>query len=1016
MQWTMKTLSLLVWIMMIPAFAWGQAVIAGAVRDSSGSVLPGVTVEATSPALIEKVRVAVSDGTGQYRIEDLRPGTYAVTFSLPGFTTVRREGIELTGSFTATVNVELSVGALEETVVVTGESPIVDVQSARGQLTLGEEVVRSIPTVRSYNGYVVLVPGVVTQNNDVATGPTVQMFPIHGGRDVEGRLNVDGLVISNPPGGNQPPNYSADIGNAQEVTFTTAGGLGENETAGLTMNVVPKTGGNDVQGSVYFSASGEALQSSNFTPELRAAGLREPTPLTKLYDFSAAVGGPIMRDRIWYFANARVQGSHRINANQFYNLNAGDPTKWTYAPDLSRPGFTDSTFDNVSARITWQATRRHKFGIFWDEQAICRSCEGAGTRLINSPEAVGVSTQKPFRVQQATWSSPLTNRVLLDAGLGTTYYRYGPFERTPSTRHLIRVVEQCAGGCAANGNIPGIAYRSADFQNHKAGAYNWRASASYVTGAQSFKIGYQGTYFIDDRQYYSNDHDLTYRVNNGVPNQLTMTVSQPQLARAAIAALYVQDQWTLGRLTLQGALRYDRARGWFPAQQVGPSRWVPEPIVFAETPGVDSYHDITPRMGAAYDLFGNGKTALKASLGKYLLGVSTGQPLTFYNTNPVLRLANTNPLFGVLGVQRAWTDANGNWEPDCDLLNPFAQDLRASGGDFCGQMSNTAFGKPILTGNFDPDVLKGWGIRPSDWSLSVAVQQQLFARASVEVAYHRRWFQNFNVTDNLAVEPSDFEPFSVTAPLDPHLPGGGGYTISGLYDLKPNKFGLIDNMMTLASKYGAWTEHFDGVDVTLNIRTRGGFTFQGGTSTGRSVTDTCDVRANLPEFTAIPSTGIGPGNMMSAVSPVHPHCYYNTGILTQLRALTVYVVPKIDVQVSSVYQNKPGPMLSANYAVPAAVVAQSLGRMPSGNVPNITVNLIEPGTIYGDRISQLDIRLAKILRFGRTRTTLGVDLYNALNSNTVLTYNPTFVPGVQWQQPRAVMSARLVRISGELSF
>jgi hypothetical protein len=823
-------------------------------------------------------------------------------------------------------------------------------------------------------------------------------------------------VISNPPGGNQPPNYSADIGNAEEVTFTTAGGLGEGETAGLTMNVVPKTGGNVVQGSVYFSGSGEALQGNNFTPELMAAGLREPTPLTKLYDFSAAVGGPVMRDRIWYFVNARVQGSNRINANQFYNLNAGDPTKWNYAPDLTRPGFTDSTFDNVSARVTWQATPRNKIGVFWDEQAICRSCEGAGTRLINSPEAVGIATQKPFRVQQATWSSPMTNRFLLDAGFGSTYYKYGPFERSPSTRDLVRVVEQCAGGCAANGNIPGIAYRSADFQDHQTGAYNWRASASYVSGAQSLKVGYQGTYFVDDRHYFSNDHDLTYRVNNGVPNQLTMTVSQPQLARASIAALYAQEQWTLGRLTLQGALRYDRAHGWFPAQQVGPSRFIPTPIVFPETQGVDSYHDITPRVGAAYDLLGNGRTAIKGTLGKYLLGVSTGQPLTFYNTNPVLRLANTNPLFGVLGVQRTWADANANFEPDCNLQNPLAQDLRGSGGDFCGQISNLAFGQPILTGNFDPDVLSGWGIRPSDWSMSIAVQQQLFPRASVEVAYHRRWFQNFNVTDNLAVSNSDFDAYSITAPLDPHLPGGGGYTISGLYDVTPSKFGRIDNVMTLASKYGAWTEHFDGLDITFNVRTRRGFTFQGGTSTGRSVTDTCEVRAALVEFTAIPSTGIGPGNMMSSVSPVHPDCYYNTGVLTQLRALSVYIVPKIDVQVSGVYQDKPGPMLLANYAVPAAVVAQSLGRLPSGNVPNVTVNLLKPGTLYGDRIRQLDFRVAKILRFGRTRTTVGVDLYNALNSNTVLTYNPAFVPGVQWQQPRAVMSARLIRISGELSF
>jgi hypothetical protein len=300
--------------------------------------------------------------------------------------------------------------------------------------------------------------------------------------------------------------------------------------------------------------------------------------------------------------------------------------------------------------------------------------------------------------------------------------------------------------------------------------------------------------------------------------------------------------------------------------------------------------------------------------------------------------------------------------------------------------------------------------------MSVAVQQQLLPRASVEVAYHRRWFQDFNVTDNLALGSSDFDKYSITAPSDPRLPGGGGYVIPDLYDVVPSKFGQINNLLTLANKYGAWTEHFNGVDVTLSVRTRGGFTFQGGTSTGQSIADTCAVRAVLPELTALTPTGIGPGNLMSGVSPVDPRCRYETGVLTQFRALSAYVVPKIDVQVSGTYQNKPGAQIAANYAVPSAVVAQSLGRPLSGNVPNVTVNLIEPGTLYGERITQLDLRIAKILRFGGTQTTVGADVYNAMNVNTVLVYNPVFVPGGNWQQPRNVMSGRLIRISAEMSF
>ena len=378
------------------------------------------------------MRTAVSDSTGQYRIEDLRPGTYTVNFTLTGFSAFRREGIELTGSFTATVNAEMKIGALEETVTVTGESPIVDTQSARRQTVISSEVLKAIPTVRSYNALVGVVPGVVTNTNDVATGTATTQFPIHGGRNNEGRMTVDGLNVGNPPGGNQPPGYSVDVGNSEEISFTTSGGLGESETAGMVMNIVPKTGGNTLHGSAFYSGSGKNLQADNSGGKVAA-----PTPLTKIYDVNGAVGGPILKDRLWYFVTARTQGSTRVNANQFYNANAGDPTKWLYAPIVEEPGFSDRTWENISGRVTWQATPRNKIGGFWDEQWVCRKCEGntigITTPPVVSPEANGHGQTLPLRVPQVTWTSPVTNRLLLDAGFGGTYYGWGNFERDPES-------------------------------------------------------------------------------------------------------------------------------------------------------------------------------------------------------------------------------------------------------------------------------------------------------------------------------------------------------------------------------------------------------------------------------------------------------------------------------------------------------------------------------------------------------------------------------------------------------
>jgi hypothetical protein len=1017
----MKMLVILACMAGVPVSAFAQGAIAGVVTDPSGAPMAGVTVVASSPALIEKTRTAATDAAGRYRIEDLRPGVYQLRFALQGWSPYQQKGVELMGSFTATVNAQLALEPLRETITVTREIRVVDVHSAKDEVTLTGEVVKSIPTARSYNALLVLVPGVVTNTNDTVTATATTSFPIHGGRTNEGRLWLDGLNIGSPPSGNSATSYVIDVGNAVEVTYTTAGALGEVETAGLVMNIVPKSGGNSTHGSFFASGTGAKLHSDNVTQAFRDQGVTAATPLIKVYDVSGTLGGPIRKDRAWYFVNAHVGGSTKESANIYYNLNAAKPTKWLYAPDLSRREYSDRTFENASGRVTWQMTPRNKVSGFWDAQALCRTCTGATPGLSEpqrvSPEAVGVLGRR-LDVSQATWSSPVTHRLLLEAGYGGTSFGVGNFERRPNpTRELIRVVEQCASGCEANGNIPGLVYRSQDFSVAHTGSYLWKGSVSYVTGTHSLKIGYQHTLMTDDRTWFTNNQNLTYLVNNGVPNQLTQSISPwVNNARAAWDGLFAQEQWTRRRLTLQGAVRFDRARSWFPEQQEGPSRFLPAPIIIPETRGVDSYKDVTPRIGVAYDLFGNGRTALKLSFGKYLEGA--GVSGNYASTNPTLRMPQTTSVFGTAGVTRAWTDANQNFVPDCDLLNPAAQDLRASGGDLCGVLSNTSFGKNVLTNNFDPHILNGWGVRPSDWNLAVSIQQQIGPRSSLDVTYIRRWYRGFFVADNLSLEPSDLTPFSLVAPSDPRLPGGGGYVVSGLYDVVPEKAGQLDNLIADSRKYGAWRQYFNGVDVTASVRVGRDFTLIGGTTTGQTVADSCDVRARLPELatTTMGTSAFGAGLTGSAVTPVSPYCHVGFAILTQFRGLSSYIVPKAGIQLSATFQSKPGAMLAANYAAPNSDVAPSLGRNLSGNAPNVTVNLVPPGTMYGDRINQLDVRVAKTLKFGGSRTLLALDTYNALNSSAVLTYDSTFVPGGPWLQPMTILTPRFLRITAEFSF
>jgi hypothetical protein len=987
-----------------PATVLAQAAIAGIVKDPSGAVLPGVTVEAASPALIEKTRAVVTDGSGQYRIVDLRPGTYTVTFTLTGFNTVRREGIELTGSFNATVNADLRVGSLAETITVTAESPVVDVKSTQSQARISDEVIAAIPSGRQYFSLTQLVPGITTQGLDVggSSGPSFSEFRSRGGSSDEGLLAVNGFTTGYQ--GFAVSYYVADLGAAEEVTFDLSGGMGAARTAGPVMNVVPRSGGNTFKGSLFANGASNWMVGNNFTQELQNAGLHAPNTLNKIWDVNGNEGGPLKKDRLWFFFSVRDQGNRKTVAGMWANLNAGDPTKWTYAPDLSRQATDTGRWTNGAGHLTYQATSRDRFSLYWDEQKVCRECLGGEGSATSSPEALPTNEGFPQRHADATWTAPFTRQWLAEAGASFNNVQWGGSPKEPQdTRNLIPVTEQ-------GGIIPGMTYRSTNWTRPFGYTWTWRGSLQYVSGTNNAKFGYEGNRDWNRTQNFTNYNLLAYRFNNGTPNQLTMTLGWPVAATTAEThySLYGQDQWTRGRLTLQGGIRFEHITSGFPAQSIAPSQFLPQALNFAAQDSPVKLNDLAPRMGVAFDVFGNGKTALRASVGRY---AAEPAGASYYGNgfNPI-SLVQTS-------TSRSWGDANGNFVPDCNLMNP------ATNGE-CGPWSNQNFGKQVFNTQYDPAIMTGWNKRLQTWDVNVSVQQQLVPRVGLEFSYLRRVFGNFRVTDNLALGPQDFDAFTVTVPTDSRLPTSGQQLT--YLDVNPAKFGQQNYFVTASDNYGKQTRHYNGVSLSLNARFPSGITARGGFSAGRTVEDDCALLAKLPELLTLGNGATGDG-AVSGGQVAQQFCHVETGLNPIYNGLATYTIPKINLEVSGTLSSKSlsdarqtnfnavlAESVQANLVMINAQARALLGRNLAGNAATTTLNLVQPGTLYGDRQTDFDLRLARLQKLGTTRLRLAVDLYNVLNASTPVSYIQTY--GTSWLVPTGILQARFAKVSAQFDF
>jgi hypothetical protein len=954
-------------LLAFPLAARAQGSIAGSAKDPSGAVLPGVTVEASSPALIEKTRTAVTDNSGNYRIVDLPPGTYSVAFTLTGFKTVRREGVIIQGTFSAAVSEQMQVGALEETITVSG-TPTVDVSNNTAQFVVDRDILDQIPTpVRNTPARALLLPG--TTVTPFVLGQ--YNMSVHGSSTSDMVIAIDGMRVNNLCGSGQFSGFYMNDAAIEEVTFTTGAESAEMQNGGLRVNSTPKDGGNRFTGTFFAYGAGSGLQADNRTDAMKTGATAIPQPgIAYTWQVNPSFGGPLKRDKLWFYLTYKYEDNKTyVASSAFAN---GDRAYRQAMGNYSGIG-----------RVTWQASQRDKIRFYLEKQFNGEFYNGFNTLATTTPEASTDAWGRGW-VPQIKWTQTTSDKLLLEAGL--SYYNQ-PYEQTYTSgvgpRDLPRL-EQSTGrlSVAAGNTIPPYTSWTK--------SYSSMASASYITGSHAIKSGVTMNWGTNSRTFSSNAQINTLVFNNGLlgaPQSATNPVpclSLPCPIAAVVSngpteaqqkvkkdlGFFLQDTWTINKLTLNVGGRYDLFNAEVPAESAPAGNWIAARN-FAAIPNVPNWKDWSVRLAGAYDLFGNGKTAIKANASKYIASAAAGYAANF---NGMTYSTQT----------RGWVDFDGN-----KSILDAAGNIQFT--EVIGGTSN--FGQ--LTSRPDPDLKRGY-----NWEYSTSVQHQLMERVSVTAGFYRRNFYNLDVIDNQNVALTDWTSFGITTPTDPRLPLSG--TPITMYTLNANKNGVAtDNLRTFSQLNSTI---YNGFEMSANMR-RDKLLLFGGITTDRRANIDCDGNTTTT------------GNGSSRDNPnAQRFCDSIPPFRTTYKMSAAYSLP-LDFQLSGSFIASPGPSVNATYTVTAAIAGRPIVGSTS-NATTINVNLAEPNTVFLDYKKQLDMRLARNFRVGTRRIQGFADIFNVLNAGTVLRVNETYSATATntWLTPTAIMDARYVRFGIQMSF
>lgn len=1000
-----RLLAFFTWLaftMGVPAVAFAQSSFTGTVKDASGAVMPGVTVEAASPVLIEGTKSDVTGANGQYRIVDLRPGTYVITFTLPGFKTVRQTGVELRVDFVGTVNATLEVGALEEAITVTGATPTVDVSSNAKVEVMTAEILEQVPTGRSIQALAQLVSGVSLNVPDVGGSRAMQQtyMSTRGLTSANNIVTVDGLMVNGLDGDGAVQQYFNQA-MMEEMSYQTSGAGADVSPGGVRMNIVPRDGGNRFAGTFFGAWTDKAWQGDNLSDDIVARGLRNGPGVDRIYDFNLAVGGPIKKDKLWFFTSGRMWSVNAPVADTFV-----PPSGTSYRNGVigcrngtlqCETGIDDQKIKSGLLRLTWQATSKHKFSVYYDEIDKYR---GHGMNAGDDPNTSSqIWTSPIYNSAAAKYTGTLSNSLLAEAGYSFNHEQYvitnqDGVNKTPFSP------EWYANASRRDQNFTALTNGLANWGGRYPDRFNMMGALSYITGSHNIKGGIQYNFgpYVNTREANGDLQQVYAGTTAPFTNPISVTVYNTPLRYQenlkADIGIFLQDSWALNRLTINTGLRWEYLAHEVAEQTSGNGRFVPAREFAAVQ--MPTWKDFAPRFGVVYDVFGNGKTAVKAGFNRYNESRTT-QFATKYN-----------PL-ALTSASLPWTDVNGDdiaqGEKGCTYLTAGCEI------NFANLPAN--FGVRSLA-EVDPDFQRTYNLE-----YTAGIQHEVLPRVSMAATYYRRKFYDLPVSDNLLRTFDDYRAVDVVSPLDGSV--FKAYTVATAAPLA-----RVQDFDTNATDR---TQVYNGGDLTFNARLPRGGTLFGGFTMERTLRNTCDEpddpnnlrfcddsQNDLPWLTQFKMAGTYPvgfgiqasfsfqsingrafGGYSTARNKIAGPGYGDVGspLGTQwlITRTTRYAADCL------------GPCRPGELVIPGLTEA------------SLTLPLKPGGQELLDRINQVDLSLAKWFEVGGgRRAQLQVDLFNVMNANPVLGVRSVNFGTAAYNQVSGILNPRVLRLGVQFKF